>query len=357
MAKSIDLDETALLASTDPAGMLGVIEDFPGQLERALEIGAADIPLPSGAGISSVVVLGMGGSGISGDVARVLAPAGGLKVPVIVSKGYRLPGFVGPDTLLFAVSYSGDTEETLAALDQAIAAGARTVAISSGGKLSALARSRGIPLFHVPGGMQPRASLGYLFVPILSALERMGLVSGLVSQIAESVSMLSARSLEHGGASPTDMNHTKRLAKDLVDCLPVVYGAEGPLGVAALRWKAQLNEMAKVPAFWNEFPELNHNETVGWLNLREVCSRTHIIVLREENEHEAVEKRIKVTVDLLDGSVQRVTHVFARGDSVIGRFLDLVYFGDFVAVYLALALREDPTPVARIQELKRRLAE
>jgi len=353
----IDLDDPRELAAADPAGMLSVVEGFGEQVGEALQIGRADIDLPEPRGLKAVVVLGMGGSGISGDVIAAIAPDGGMRLPILTVKGYRLPSFVDSDCLVFAVSYSGNTEETLDCLQQAQKAGARLVAISSDGSLSEIAARDRIPLFTIPGGLQPRASLGYLFVPILSALQRMGMVAGLLEQLEPAVEMLRRRREEYGMESGADSNPTKRLARDLVGYLPVIYGAEGPLAVASSRWKAQLNEMAKVPAFCNSFPELNHNETVGWQNLEEICSRCHLVVLRDSREHERVEKRIDITLGLIAESVGHATQVCARGSNRLERMLDLIYFGDFTSVYLALALGQDPTPVSRIDELKKRLAE
>jgi glucose/mannose-6-phosphate isomerase len=356
MEPGIDLEDTGAFDSIDPAGMLSVVERFSEQVRESLEIGQEDISLPDPDGLKAVVVLGMGGSGISGDVVSALAPGAGLPVPVVTVKGYALPAYVGPDCLVFAVSYSGNTEETLDCLEQARTAGARLVAVSSGGRMAEIAGKQGIPLFTIPGGHQPRASLGYLFVPILSALERMGLIRGTLDELRSAVGMLAERSREYGRATELESNPTKRLAKDLLGYLPVVYGSEGSLAVAALRWKAQLNEMAKVPAFCNSFPELNHNETVGWQNLEEICSRSHLIVLRERNEHPRVEKRIEITLDLLADSLGHITQICARGSNQVERLLDIMYFGDFTSVYLALALGQDPTPVTRIEELKKRLA-
>lgn len=357
MEPMVDLDDLEALAGADPSDLLAVVEQFPLQVREAIEIGGADVRLPDPDGTKAVVVLGMGGSGISGDVVGALAPVAGLDVPVITVKGYDLPRCVDRDCLVFAVSYSGNTEETLDCVRKARDAGARLVAVSSGGKLAAVAGKEGIPLFEIPGGLQPRASLGYLFVPILSALERMGLISGMVNGLRSAVEVLEERSREHGAASTVDSNPTKRLAKDLLGYIPVIYGTEGPLEVAALRWKAQINEMAKIPAFHNAFPELNHNETVGWQNLEELCSRFHLVILREQGEHPRVAKRIEITLDLLEGHIGHITHVWARGENTTEKLLDLIYFGDFTSAYLALAMGQDPTPVARIEELKKRLAE
>ena len=355
-APNVDLDDPQALAAVDGSGMLGVLDRFPEQVRAGLEIGAdASVELPASEGLHSVAVLGMGGSGISGDVVSVL-PAEGYRVPVVSVKGYRLPAFVDRASLVFAVSYSGNTEETLDTLEQALERGARVVAVTSGGRLGEVANERGIPLFEIPGGLQPRAAIGYLSVPVASALERMGLTRGVTERLAGAAEMLEQRRSEYSVDIPADENPTKRLAKDLAGYLPVIYGSEGPLAVAALRWKAQMNENAKVPAFYNWFPELNHNETVGWQNLEDVRTRCHLVVLRERDEHPRIAKRIDITIDLLEEFVGRVTQVCARGDNPAERLLDLVYFGDYTSVYLACALGQDPTPVTRIEELKKRLA-
>ncbi|MHB8896118.1 MAG: bifunctional phosphoglucose/phosphomannose isomerase [Candidatus Geothermincolia bacterium] len=356
MESKVDLDDMAEMACVDVADMLGVLERFPQQLREAIDIGQSEIALPSVSGLRDVAVLGMGGSGISGDVVAALSAQSGLRMPVTTVKGYRLPAYIGSDSLVFAVSYSGNTEETLDCLEQALDRGATVIAVSSGGKLASVARKRGIPLFEIPGGMQPRASLGYLFVPIMCALERMGMISGAVDELTGSVELLERRRAEYGIEAQLESNPAKRLAKDLVGYVPVVYGAEGYLAVAALRWKAQFNEMAKIPSFNNSFPELNHNETVGWQNLEDVCRRFSVITLGEPALHERVDRRMKITLELIQESVGHTTRVCARGSNTTERLLDLVYFGDFASVYLALALGQDPTPVTRIENLKKQLA-
>ncbi len=352
----INLDDAGELAAIDASGMLGTLEQFPRQVREAIKIGQAPVLLPAAKGLKAVVVLGMGGSGISGDVVAALV-SDSLSVPVSTVKGYRLPRFVDESTLVFAVSYSGNTEETLDCVEEALKRSAPIVAITSGGRLADIACERELPLFEVPAGFQPRAALGYLFVPVLSALERIGLVHGLLDELGAACGMLDERVLEYGADTPLDDNPAKRLATDLIGFLPVVYGSDGPLAVAALRWKAQFNENSKVPAFYNRFPELNHNETVGWQHLEDIGSRCHLIVLREQDEHPRVARRIEITLDLIKDNVAHVTQVFARGSSQVERLLDLICYGDHTSVFLALALEQDPTPVARIEELKRLLAE
>jgi glucose/mannose-6-phosphate isomerase len=357
LESKVDLDNIAEMATIDVSDILGVLERFPEQLKEALDIGLSEIALPSAPKPRSVAVLGMGGSGISGDVVAALSAEKGLRAPVVTVKGYKLPPFIDSDSLVFAVSYSGNTEETLECLEQAVGRGATLIAVSSGGQLASEARKHGISLFTIPGGMQPRASLGYLFVPIMCALERMGLIEGAVGELQGSVELMELRREEYGTAAGLDQNPAKRLAKDLIGYVPVVYGVEGYLAVAASRWKAQFNEMAKIPSFHNYFPELNHNETVGWQNLEDVCGRCQIIALGEPALYERIEKRVRITLELIQGSVGHATRVCARGSNTTERLLDLIYFGDFASVYLALALGQDPTPVTRIENLKKQLSE
>jgi glucose/mannose-6-phosphate isomerase len=349
------LDHKEKLAEIDASDMLGVLARFPGQLREAEEISAAVEGLPSGDGVSSVSVLGMGGSGISGDVVGALV-SGSLPVPFATHKGYDLPAYVGAGSLVFAVSYSGNTEETLTATEDALAREARVIAVTSGGKLEELAKGNGLPVFKIPGGQQPRASLGYLAVPILCALEKMGLVTGFLSLLEPAAKMLDERAVEYSVDNSVDDNPTKRLARDTVGYLPVIYGSEGFIAVAAKRWKAQFNENAKVPAFDNQFPELNHNETVGWQHLEDICSMCHLIMLRDDSQSSRIARRIELTSELIHDDVGHITSVWARGDNPLERLFDLIYFGDCVSVYAALAIGQDPTPVTRIEDFKKRLA-
>jgi len=349
------LDHKDELARVDASDMLGVLARFPSQLREAAEISAAVKELPSKDGVRNVSVLGMGGSGISGDVVGSLV-AGSLPVPFATHKGYTLPAYVGEDSLVFAVSYSGNTEETLAAAEDALARGARVVAVTSGGKMEELAKGNGLPVYKIPGGQQPRASLGYLAVPILCALESMGLVSGFVTLLEPAAKMLDERAEEYSVDNSVDDNPTKRLARDTVGYLPVIYGSEGYVAVAAKRWKAQFNENAKMPAFDNQFPELNHNETVGWQHLEDICSKCHLIMLRDDSQSSRIAKRIELTSDLIHDSVGHITSVWARGDNALERLFDLIYFGDCASVYAALSIGQDPTPVTRIEDFKKRLA-
>lgn len=347
------LDDPERLAASDPSDFLGSVEGLPAQVREGWRLGMRAPDLPSGEGLRGLVTLGMGGSGISGDVCRaVLGPESPLAVQTV--KGYRLPGWVGPDTLVVAASYSGNTEETLEAFEQALERRSRVLVVATGGRVAERAAEEGLSAVRIPAGLQPRAAVGYLALPILAACSRLGLAPDLGPDVDEAVSLLERRVEEWGRKAPADANAAKGLALRLAGKIPVVYGGEGLGEVAAYRFKCQLNECGKVPAFSHVFSELNHNEIVGWDDAG-LASSLALIVLRHAGDHPRVARRIDVTVPLVEPSAAFVEEVEARGASRLARLLDLFCFGDFVSTYLALARGVDPAPVRVIEELKRAL--
>jgi glucose/mannose-6-phosphate isomerase len=349
-----DLDDPEVLARTDPKGFLKLVEEFPQQVADGWLLGKQLARLPYAGGIDGVVVLGMGGSGISGNVLRA-AMGVGFVLPVRVSKGYGIPGWVGPSTLVFAVSYSGETEETLEAYRKAHAAGARIVAVCSGGTLARWSDEHGYPMVPLKAGLQPRAALGYLSMPMLAVCQGLGL-DNYESDVAETVEVLQARTAALGRDVPMADNLAKRLAQSLAGTIPVIYGAEGLGAVAAYRWKCQLNECSKIHAFENTLSEMNHNEVMGWsAGGPQAGSRFAMIGLRHPGEHPRIRDRFAVTVPLLAERAAFSAEVHTGASSALARLLDLIYVGDFVATYLAIAQGIDPTPIDMIDEVKARL--
>jgi glucose/mannose-6-phosphate isomerase len=353
------LDDIKKAKLIDSANMLKVVEDFPAQCEEAIRLGKT-VALNGLEGIvskiNSIVVLGMGGSGISGDIIRALFDDD-LKVPFLVNKNYGVPKFVSADTLVFAVSYSGDTEETLSGFDQAVERNCKVIGITTGGKLAEKAESKGLPVVRIPSGIQPRSALGYLFFPLLVILARLGFIPEKDIEIEETIGLLRAKSENYGYDSPLDKNSAKALAARLYCTLPVVYGFSGLTDTVAFRWKCQFNENSKIPSFWHVFPELNHNETVSWEFLEEITKNFSLILLRDKDEPQRLKKRIDITKDLIEKKFGGVETVWAEGKSKLAKMLSLIYLGDFVSVYLALLYGVDPSPVERISVLKKRLAE
>ncbi|HXF82019.1 MAG TPA: bifunctional phosphoglucose/phosphomannose isomerase [bacterium] len=348
----MEFSDPAARARRDPSGMLELIRRLPRMCEEAWAL-----PLRgalSGGAPRQIVVCGMGGSGIGGDLLRAVL-ADRLPVPVVPVKDYRSPAFVGPDTLVFACSYSGNTEETLAAYEGAAAAGARCVAVTSGGELARRALARGHATVLVPPGLPPRAALPYLFLPMLAVLGRAGLVGSFDDQVREAVAVVERRlrRLEPEGADPS----ARALAERLVGRIPVVYSATPFLEPAAQRWKDQFNENAKTFAVWNTFPELNHNETVGWGMDAALAGVLHVIILHDPQAAPRLAQRVAITRELAFRRAAGLDEITAEGDGALARLLSVIAVGDLVSWYLAVLRDVDPTPVRVIDELKRRLAE
>mgnify|MGYP000297666460 CR=1 FL=1 len=354
----VDLNDVEALTKIDSEQVLGAVEDLAGQCLEAWEIALKVNDLPSAEGVDSIVVLGMGGSGVSGDVMQsVVEPR--LSLPVRVIKSYGpLPEWIGRNTLVFAVSYSGSTEETVAAMTDAIDRGARIVAVSSGGPIGDLARDHGIAHVVIPKGLQPRASLGYLTLPIFGVLERMGLLVGIADDVQETIEVLRDLSKRCDRDQPIHRNPAKEIAHKLQHKVAVIYGAYGLTATAAMRFKCDLNEYGKVPAFWNYFPELNHNEIVGWSDLVEVNSESFVVIaLRDADEHPRISLRYDITKHLIEQHTADYIELKAEGRSALARVFSLVYVTQLAAIYVGLGYGVDPGPVEVIQKLKSQLAE
>jgi len=349
------LDELERCKGLDPQGMVTLVLRTPEFLREGWRLGEGVEP-PGDSPPRSVVVLGMGGSGIGGDLLRGLL-YDRASFPVAVVKDYTVPRWVGPGTVAFACSYSGNTEETLAAYQAAQAAGARCVAVSSGGKLAELALRDGTPWVRIPPGLPPRAALGYLVGPLLGAVHRWGWVEGLEAELGEAEGVLGQLAGRWGPQTPTAGNPAKQLARALVGKVPVVYAASRLGEAAALRWKTQFNENSKVFATWHCFPELNHNETVGWALAGQPEGLLAVVVLRDPEDPPRLARRVEITRQLAFGAAASYHEVWAEGRGRLSRVLSLALLGDLVSVYLAYLNEVDPTPVAVIDELKRRLEE
>ena len=260
----MDLDDAAAIAALDTGNMLGTVAALGEHIEAGYASGLATTGLPSLDGVTSVVFCGMGGSAVAGDVLRQTFRER-LSVPVDVNRTPLLPEYAGPHTLVIASSFSGETSETLSSVDEAIRRGCRMLAITSGGRLGALCDEHAIAKASVPGGFQPRAALGHLTFAMLGALEAAGLVPTIAGDVHETLA--SVRGLIAGMTPdvPLADNPAKELADWLADRVAVIWGADGVGAVAAMRWKTQMNENGKVPAWHAAMSELDHNEVVGWV--------------------------------------------------------------------------------------------
>lgn len=329
--------------------MLAAVEGWADQWRAAAGL-AASIP-PSDGLPSAVVVCGMGGSGIAGDVARALVEPY-CSVPVRLIRGHEIPGFVGTETLVVCVSYSGNTTETLACFDEAVRRGARTVAITSGGSLAARAQEAGaLWVQPVPGLAMPRSALPALTVPLLTVLDRAGVVTA-----EETIGACGAHADRCVAAwrreVPTGDNRAKQLALLIDGRLPVIWGSEGTQSVAALRWKGQLAENAKIPSSASMLPELCHNDIVGLEHGHAALAGAILLVLRVEGGHAGQDARLKAAVDLVQDSFDAVEVVAVGGATAAERLVESMILADFVSVYSAIARDIDPTPIDAIARLK-----
>jgi glucose/mannose-6-phosphate isomerase len=281
-----------------------------------------------------------------------------LPVSFRVIKSYGpLPESIGRSSLVFAVSYSGNTEETLAAFEEAHARGARAVAICSGGELAERARAYGVAHVEIPSGQQPRASLGYLMLPVLAVLQQVGLIPAMEADLDEALSVTSSVGERCHRERAVEENPAKDLARRIEGKVPVIYGSYGLTATAAQRFKCDLNEYAKTPAFWNFIPELDHNEIVGWDRLADLTRHNFLgVFLRDAEEPDRIARRFDVTRSLIEDELAGIVEIEAEGDAPLARVLSLIMVTQLASIYLGLAYGVDPGPVARIEKLKRELA-
>jgi glucose/mannose-6-phosphate isomerase len=340
----------------DSLGMFDAAAAAPEQLAVAVESSRsrlADHPLPPHDEIENVVVLGAGAAGLAGEVVREVAgPL--MPVPLLVHKGYGLPNFVGPSTLVLAVSFTGDTEETVEAATEAVLAGAALVSTSTGGRLAALAHTEGT--LHLPvaaGAPTDRSALGALVAPPLLALERVGLFPGGGSWIGAAIDQLGRRRDELVVVG----NAAHQLAHRLARAFPLVYGGGGPGGTAASWWKAQFNANAKVPAFAGRLPEAGHDDLAGWGQDGDVTRQImQLVLLRHDFEHPQVARAFGVLDDLLGEVTGRVHVVEAAGEGMLAQLLDLALFGTVASLYAATEQGVDPGPTPALDEIAFRLS-
>jgi glucose/mannose-6-phosphate isomerase len=368
------LDSGDDLATRDPQGMLRAVASGAAQVREAaalsVEAGVArlsaeDLP-------RSVVVLGMGGSGIAGDLLAAVAGTG-CPVPVLSHRGLGLPVWVGAADLVIAVSCSGETEETLSALEEAVRRGCRLLAVGAAGSSLETLCARGRGLFvPVTQGRQPRASVFSLATPLVVAGDALGLLTCSREEVEATAVLLEQLAVRNRPDAESVLNPSKTLALSLQESLPVVWGSSTLAGVAAYRFACQLNENSKYPAVWGVLPEVGHNQVValdgpfaGGRPPEDIFAdpiddvertRMHLVLLRDSTEEPPVARRAVVVRDLARSRRVEVSELAAEGSSPFQRVASLVALADWTSVYLALAEGIDPTPVEAITELKGQVA-
>lgn len=350
----VDLDDLTVYRQIDAQDMLGRIRELPLQFMDAWKLVMGfDVPVGY-ADANEIIIVGMGGSAIGGDLLRTYASLE-CEVPIVVWRDYEAPGFMDLNSLVIACSYSGNTEETLSAYARAVGLGAQTIAITTGGTLKDIAERDAVPILLFDYKAQPRAALGYSFIPLIGILQKLGYISDKSSEVAETGLLLSDMVAKLDIGVPTAKNPAKQLAIKLLDRLPVVYGA-GFLSEVARRWKTQLNENGKCWAFHEVLPELNHNAVLGYELPAAVNKAAFLIMLVSQSLHNRVLRRYRITEDILKKAGVEYQYVESEGSSTLAQMMSSILVGDFVSYYLAILAGVDPSPVEVISFLKTELA-
>lgn len=337
------LDDLKMIHERDAQDALGVAGKQWQQLAHDYQVEP-----PRFGDIANVVLAGMGGSALP---AVFLASWPGVKVPFEIVRNYNLPGYVDERTLFIVASYSGNTEETLSALDEAEATGAPIVVITDGGRLAERAKQKGYPTFMIPTGIQPRMCAFYFLAALVQLLEPLGLVAdGSLTELRGAGKWLEGQVGSWQAEVPTKGNPAKQLALELIGKSVVVYG--GPkMFPAANKFKIGLNENAKNIAWVNQYPEFNHNEFIGWSS-HPTQKPYAVVEIRSGLEHPRMQKRFEASERLLSGKRPAPQIVSPQGQTVLQQLLWASAFGDFTSIYVALLNGLNPTPVDLVEKLK-----
>jgi glucose/mannose-6-phosphate isomerase len=350
------LDTPTKWENLDPDDMYGHILRFPDQVAEAIEIGSsANLGSLQGP-FDHIVVAGLGGSAIGGDLVRSYC-AEWLKIPMVVVRDYVLPNYVGKGSLVLVSSYSGNTEETLSAYSQAHTQGARILAFTTGGQLAQRARADGHAVVILPGGLMPRAALGYSFFPMLSALGKLELIPDPAAAMSESQKVLAERVALYAKTRNQKENPAKLAATAWQKRIPVIYGGTVRFDAVALRIKCQITENAKQLAFSNVFPEFNHNELVGYGKIETLAKKLAVCILRDSGDHRRTGFRMAIVAKMIGDLDIDVLEMESVGTDPLARMFSIIQWGDFASFYLAMLNGVDPTPISAIEHLKHELAE
>lgn len=303
---------------------------------------------------ASIILAGVGGSAIGGDLVRSYL-FDGLQVPLVINRGYRLPSFASKDSLVIASSYSGNTEETLAQLEEAARKGIPVVSFTTGGELGKRS-SQVQATVELPPGFQPRVALGYSFIPVLTLLEKIGLAEDQSMAIERTAVLLQQLAERYGTSDMTEQNIAYNLGMSLLHHVPVIYTSGEVFDSVGLRWRGQMQENAKHVAFGNMLPEMNHNEISGWAHPADAIKYFNAIFLRsQQDEHPRITKRFEIVKELLQSKSVSVTEFKAEGETRLERMFSLISLGDWTSFYLAIIAGVDPTPIPAIDQLKNKL--
>ena len=349
------IEDLDLISEIDKSDMLGAVAKLPEQIKEAKQI-VDSTTLGSIYKIDNIVISGMGASSISGDIVQTLL-RDRIDIPIFVTRQYDLPKWANKDTLVISQSYSGNTEETLSTFKHASQKKSKIICISSGGKLQEFCQSREVPHIKIPSGFPPRAATGYILFSALYALKKIGVLNiDIESEIEETITIADEFRNHNKKEVPEPENISKQMAKKILNTIPQVYGF-GIYSPIAKRWCTQFNENSKLICRYDEVPECNHNDIIGWSMNPEISKKFTCILFRDdENESIYISKRLNFMKKLFDEVAGNVIEIKALGKKRLAKMIYTMYIGDFVSCYLAILRKIDPTPVDAITELKNELA-
>lgn len=346
--------EKKLIRKFDKANMFDVLKDFPLQVKGALRIAEKyNLKSFNTKGINNIIISGLGGSAIGGDLFRSYTQYD-IKIPVTINRNYTLPKFAGKNSLVIISSYSGNTEETVSAYKQALELKCRIICITSGGEVKKLAKKNKNHCVIIPGGLQPRCALGYSFFTLLTVFIKLGLIKERKDEINEAVKILEEGRDEFTNLNPED-NAALKIAVEIKGKLPVVYSSADVMDIVNLRWRGQISENAKILAYGNVYPEMNHNELVGWKLNEDILKKIIVIFLKDPADNERIKLRMNITLDTIKKYAGNIITLESNAEGKLARIFDLIYLGDWVSFYLAILNGVNPTPVDAISFLKNKL--
>ncbi|MGH2521447.1 MAG: bifunctional phosphoglucose/phosphomannose isomerase [Anaerolineales bacterium] len=354
LEQTMNLDDPNYFRPIDSQNFIDDIDALPSQVETAWALGQR-LALPeSYKAINQIVISGMGGSAIGGALAQAQA-APECPVPISISRDYGLPAFAGANTLVICSSHSGNTEETLSAFEIARARGCKLLAITTGGKLNALAEEGGIPVWRFEHAGQPRAAVGFSFMLALAGLLKLGLIADKSSDVAEAVAAMRTQQTHLRAETSVVQNPSKRMAGQLMNRIPAIFASDY-LAPVARRWKGQISEIAKAWSQFEELPELDHNSVVGTMYPEPLVSKFMVLFLRSAHDHPRNRLRSEVTREIYMTAGFNTDTIEASGASPLAQMLTLIHSGDYTAYYLAMCYGVDPSPVPQIDYLKEQLS-
>lgn len=340
----------------DKSDMLNLLLDFPQQCKAALNIAENAKIVFEKKDFNKIAFVGMGGSAVGGDLVRSYLYFE-CRVPILVLREYTLPAYADNSTLVFLISYSGNTEETLSAYKEAKEKGLTMIVISSGGQLKENAKRDNITFIEIPKNLPPRCALGYLSIIPLCILVKLGLINDVSPSINQAINVL--EELKNKSLKPyigLQDNIAKSIALGLFNKFTVIYSASIHFDVCATRMRGQLAENAKALSSSHVFPEMNHNEVVGWQNPKKMFKNFVVVLLRDKDMHARVAKRMDITGSIIKKEGVELIEIWSRGEGLLSRIFSLIYIGDFISYYLAMLYGIDPMPVEKVTYLKKELA-